>query len=84
MLKTLHYTHRYEYEVMIERILSKHIPCFKDVDVTEHIPHPYQAETKKKSVMVNIYIPIIKGVRIYIYPVPKVLQHRHTHYTGDK
>eukprot|EP00057_Strongylocentrotus_purpuratus_P016759 XP_011671233.1 PREDICTED: uncharacterized protein LOC752492 isoform X2 [Strongylocentrotus purpuratus] len=73
---------RYEYEVMIERILSKHIPCFKDIDVTEHIPHPYQAETKKKSVMVPLGV-LQKDVT-NVSDMIDVLEHLHKHVPGNK
>ncbi|XP_030837385.1 uncharacterized protein LOC752492 isoform X2 [Strongylocentrotus purpuratus] len=73
---------RYEYEVMIERILSKHIPCFKDIDVTEHIPHPYQAETKKKSVMVPLGV-LQKDVT-NVSDMIDVLTHLHKHVPGHE
>nr|XP_054769935.1 uncharacterized protein LOC129277786 [Lytechinus pictus] len=46
--------HRYEYEVMISRILCNHIPCFKDMCVMDQIPHPYLEEMKKKSILVPL------------------------------
>ncbi|XP_071500371.1 uncharacterized protein [Diadema antillarum] len=45
---------RMEYLVTIKRILSTHIPVFKDMEVTEHIPHPHSSETKKKSKIVPL------------------------------
>ncbi|XP_030830182.1 uncharacterized protein LOC115919849 [Strongylocentrotus purpuratus] len=73
---------RYEYEVMIARILCNHIPCFRDMSITEHIPHPYLAETKKKSVMVPL--GVLEKDESKVSDMIDVLDYLHRYVPGDK
>ncbi|XP_041454619.1 uncharacterized protein LOC121407551 [Lytechinus variegatus] len=72
---------RDEYEVMISRILCNHIPFFKDMSITEQIPHPYLEEMKKKSVVIPL--GVLEKDDSQIEDMVDVLEYMHGYVPGD-
>ncbi|XP_041454879.1 uncharacterized protein LOC121407753 [Lytechinus variegatus] len=73
---------RYEYEVMISRILCNHIPCFKDMCIMEQIPHPYLEEMKKKSILVPL--GVLEKDETKLSEMIDALDHWHKYVPGQK
>ncbi|XP_072022093.1 uncharacterized protein [Amphiura filiformis] len=51
--------------VMVMRMLCKHIAAFKNVEVEQHISHPYTDESSKKTPVVSQYIMISMHFKIF-------------------
>ena len=45
-----------EMEIMVQRMLVKHLTCVADLDpvLLKHIPHKYKTESARKSTVVSI------------------------------